>query len=70
MNPDDVVNEIKKAGGEAVPAKFSCEDGDAIVKAAMDAYGAVHILVNNAGILRDKAFTNMTDDLWLSLIHI
>lgn len=64
MNPDDVVAEIKKMGGEAVPAKFSCEDGDAIIKAAVDAYGTVHVLVNNAGILRDKAFTNMTDDLW------
>jgi len=64
MNPDDVVSEIKKAGGSAVPAKYSCEEGDAIIKTAIDAFGAVHILVNNAGILRDKAFTNMTPDLW------
>lgn len=68
-NPDPVVDEIKKAGGEAVPAKFSCEDGDAIIKAAIDAYGRIDILVNNAGILRDRAFTNMTDDLWFPVMN-
>lgn len=68
-NPDDVVNEIRKAGGEAMPAKFSCEDGDSIVKVAIDNYGRIDILVNNAGILRDKAFTNMTDDLWIPVMN-
>lgn len=64
MNPDDVVNEIKKAGGEAVGAKFDVADGDANVKVAIDNYGRIDIVVNNAGILRDKAFTNMDDKLW------
>jgi multifunctional beta-oxidation protein len=64
MNPDTVVGEIKKMGGEAVGVKASAEDGDTVVKAAIDAFGRIDILVNNAGILRDKAFTNMDDSLW------
>ena len=68
-DPDSVVAEIKKSGGQAVPAKFSCEDGDAIIKTAVDAYGRVDILVNNAGILRDKAFNNMDDNLWFPVLN-
>lgn len=68
-NPDDVVSEIKKSGGEAVPAKFSCEDGDAIIKTAVDSFGRIDILVNNAGILRDKAFNNMDDNLWFPVLN-
>jgi NAD(P)-dependent dehydrogenase (short-subunit alcohol dehydrogenase family) len=64
VNPDDVVKEIQKAGGKAVGVKASAEDGDAVVKAAIDAYGRIDIIINNAGILRDKAFTNMDDKLW------
>lgn len=70
VNPDPVVEEIKKAGGKAVPSKASVEDGDAIVKTAIDAYGRIDILVNNAGILRDKAFTNMDDNLWNPIVNI
>ncbi|KAK3939816.1 peroxisomal hydratase-dehydrogenase-epimerase [Diplogelasinospora grovesii] len=70
VNPDDVVNEIKKMGGKAVGAKFSAEDGDAVVKAAIDAFGRIDIVVNNAGILRDKAFTNMDDSLWDPVMNV
>ncbi|KAL4954292.1 hypothetical protein BDW69DRAFT_163475 [Aspergillus filifer] len=70
VDPEPVVQEIKKAGGEAVGNKASCEDGAAVVKTAIDTYGRIDILVNNAGILRDKAFTNMTDDLWNPVINI
>ena len=61
---DRVVEEIKQAGGEAVASYDSVEDGDAIVRTAMDAWGRVDIVINNAGILRDKSFKNMTDADW------
>lgn len=64
VNPDDVVQEIQKLGGKAAPSKASAEDGDAVVKAAIDAFGRIDIIINNAGILRDKAFANMDDSLW------
>ncbi|RAL66292.1 hypothetical protein DID88_005962 [Monilinia fructigena] len=48
----------------SVGVKASAEDGDAVVKAAIDAYGRIDIIINNAGILRDKAFTNMDDKMW------
>jgi NAD(P)-dependent dehydrogenase (short-subunit alcohol dehydrogenase family) len=58
-----VVDEITAAGGTAVAATDSVatpEGGQAIIDAAMKAFGRVDILVNNAGILRDAAFKNMT----------
>lgn len=67
-NPNDVVAEVKALGAEAVPDKHSVEDGDAVIKTAIDAYGTVHVVVNNAGILRDKSFSAMTDDQW-QLVH-
>ncbi|KAJ4389688.1 bifunctional hydroxyacyl-CoA dehydrogenase/enoyl-CoA hydratase fox2 [Gnomoniopsis smithogilvyi] len=70
VNPDDVVNEIKKSGGKAVGVKASAEDGDTVVKAAIDAYGRIDIVVNNAGILRDKSFHNMDDSLWDPVMNV
>ena len=61
---DLVVEEITRAGGEAVANYDSVEDGDAIVRTAMDTWGRVDIVINNAGILRDKSFKNMTDADW------
>lgn len=68
VNPDDVVQEIQKLGGQAVGNKADVQNGEAVVKTAIDTWGRVDILINNAGILRDKAFTNMTDDQW-DIIH-
>ena len=62
---DSVVAEIKAAGGEAVANKASVSDRDgaaSIVQDAVDAFGTVDIVVNNAGILRDKSFKNMSLD--------
>ncbi|MFM2077132.1 MAG: hypothetical protein RJA49_1022 [Actinomycetota bacterium] len=58
-----VVDEIKGLGGDAVADTNSVatpEGGKAIVQTAVDAYGRVDVVINNAGILRDKAFHNMT----------
>jgi NAD(P)-dependent dehydrogenase (short-subunit alcohol dehydrogenase family) len=62
---DVVVDEINGSGGEAVPNYDSVatrEGGQSIVDAALDAFGTVDIVINNAGILRDKSFANMTLD--------
>ncbi|KAH6958775.1 hypothetical protein HG530_010423 [Fusarium avenaceum] len=69
-DPEGVVGEIKKLGGKAVGVKASAEDGEKVVKAAIDAFGRVDIVVNNAGILRDKAFSNMNDDLWDPVLNV
>jgi len=61
---DVVVDEIKKAGGEAIANYDSVEDGDKIVKTALDTWGRVDIVVNNAGILRDASFLKMQDKDW------
>lgn len=68
-----VVEEIKALGGEAVPNfdnVATVQGGQNIFKTAMDAFGKVDVLVNNAGILRDKSFANMTEDLWDPVIAV
>jgi NAD(P)-dependent dehydrogenase (short-subunit alcohol dehydrogenase family) len=69
---DEVVNEIKQKGGEAVANYDSVEDGDKIIDTAIKAFGRVDILINNAGILRDISFTKMTDKDWdlINTVHV
>lgn len=61
---DRVVAEIREAGGDAVANHDSVTDGDKIVQNALDAFGRVDVVVNNAGILRDKSFAKMEDADW------
>lgn len=61
---DVVVDEIKAAGGEATANYDSVTDGDKIVQTAMDAYGRIDVVINNAGILRDVSFHKMEDKDW------
>lgn len=59
-----VVDEVVKAGGKAVAAICSAEDGEKIVQVALEIFGGVHVLVANAGILRDKSLQTMTAEEW------
>ncbi len=61
---DKVVAEIREAGGTAVANHDSVTDGDKIVQNALDAFGRIDVVVNNAGILRDKTFLKMEDTDW------
>ena len=61
---DEVVSEIIAAGGEAVANHDSVTEGERIVECALDNFGRVDVIINNAGILRDKAFHNMTEEDW------
>ena len=70
---DQVVEEIKAAGGEAVAnydSVSSMEGGENIVKTAVDAFGKVDILINNAGILRDRSFLKMTEEEWDAVLAV
>lgn len=67
-----MVDEIKKGGGKAVANYDSVENGERIIETAVKAFGTVHILINNAGILRDVAFRNMKDADWdlVQKVHV
>lgn len=67
---DIAVEQIKSAGGDALANYDSVLNGDSIVKACVDKYGRIDILINNAGILRDKSFTKMTKQDWDQVIDV
>ncbi len=70
---DSVVQEIKDAGGEAV-ANYdnvaNAEGGRAIIQTALDTFGTIDIVVNNAGILRDVTFHKMDDQQWDAVLKV
>ena len=64
---DGVVEEIRAAGGQAIAHYGSVSDKDdasGMIDAAVNEFGKIDICICNAGILRDKSFKNMTDDMW------
>ncbi len=68
-----VVNEIRAAGGEAVANTDSVSEAQAaqrIITTAMDSFGRIDCVVNNAGILRDRFFHKMGDDEWDAVIKV
>lgn len=68
-----VVDEIRAAGGEAVANTDSVADWDSahrIIGTALDAYGRVDGVINNAGILRDRMFFKMNEEEWRSVIDV
>ncbi len=70
---DKVVAEIEERGGTAVASYdsvASAEGAHAIVQKAIDAYGAVHGVVSNAGILRDASFAKLTDADWDAVLQV
>ena len=67
---DLVVDEIRAAGGRAVASYDSVENGEKIIETAIKEFGKVDILLNNAGILRDVSFKNMSDEDWDLVIKV
>ncbi|MXY86614.1 MAG: SDR family NAD(P)-dependent oxidoreductase, partial [Chloroflexi bacterium] len=70
---DEVVSAIKDAGGDAVANYDSVADMDAgerMVQQALDAFGRLDILINNAGILRDRMVFNMTEEEWDVVVDV
>ena len=77
--PDDgasaqaVVDEITAAGGRAVANTDDVADwagGQRLVRSAIEHYGELHVLVNNAGFLRDRMLVNMSEDDWDSVVSV
>ncbi len=70
---DKVVAEIKDLGGEAVSNYDNVatpEGGEAIIQSAVNAFGSVDVVINNAGILRDKSFLKMDPDNWNAVLSV
>ena len=70
---DAVVDEIRTAGGNAIANYEDVTDWDAgkrIVDAAVEAFGDLHVVVNNAGIVRDRMFVSATLDEWDATMHV
>jgi len=68
-----VTQEIQREGGTATANTDNIATADgatALVKAAVDAYGRVDVLVNNAGILRDKSFLKMDEGMWDAVVAV
>jgi len=70
---EQVAAEIKALGGEAIANHDNIADwagGENLIKQAVETFGDLHVLVNNAGILRDRVLVNLSEDDWDSVIHV
>lgn len=69
---DKVVEEIRAKGGKAVANYDSVEDGEKLIQTALDAFGRIDVVVNNAGILRDRSFARTSDLDWdlIQRVHL
>ena len=70
---DQVVEEIRAMGGEAVANGdniASWEGAQRLINAAVETFGDLHAVINNAGILRDRMLTNMTEEEWDAVINV
>ena len=70
---EEVVNEIRSSGGRAVATNHNVADWDQagqMITLAVEAFGDLHVLVNNAGILRDRTLANMTEAEWDAVISV
>jgi len=70
---DQVAEEIKKAGGEAVANGADVSDfkqAKAMIDQAIDTFGKLDVVINNAGILRDRMLVNMTEEEWDAVIKV
>ncbi len=69
----EVVDEITALGGEAVASSDDVSDWEGarrLIRTAVEAFGELHVLVNNAGILRDRLIVNMTEDEWDTVVRV
>jgi NAD(P)-dependent dehydrogenase (short-subunit alcohol dehydrogenase family) len=70
---DQVVEEIRKAGGRAVPnydSVATAEGGERMIRQCVEEFGRIDILINVAGILRDRMIFNMTEEEWDAVINV
>ena len=70
---EQVVDEITAMGGEAIANADDVADwegGESLIESAIDAFGRLDVLVNNAGILRDRVLVNMTEEEWDDVIKV
>jgi NAD(P)-dependent dehydrogenase (short-subunit alcohol dehydrogenase family) len=69
----EVVEQIRTEGGEAIANGADVSDFDGarhLIESALDAFGDLHVLVNNAGILRDRMLVNMTAEEWDAVVRV
>jgi NAD(P)-dependent dehydrogenase (short-subunit alcohol dehydrogenase family) len=70
---EQVVDEIRSFGGEAIANHDDVADwagGERLIRTAVETYGDLHVLVNNAGILRDRVLVNLSEEDWDAVMRV